>query len=283
MMKLKAELKASFESMLIKQLDQRQVGGSGFAKGNEIAKKLDTLLDKVSEVSCAAQVSPVVPVLPAFKDMIEVEDSGRLEEEEEEDIVLELDEPARLPLLKRARIIKERTQQQLANRTMKVGFHHGQFSPLPASWRYPKGLTVIQLINLWLIGSPKEHVPPLRKLDISLVRHIDKRGMARTKMKILMSQVEHFARIDDVWIDGRRWTAPDVTRMWSTIWPRLAPFLRTQTISKNGEVAMEKSRQGQIAWQTCHNKLVWHGKNWLPSSNNVKEVGVDPMGLQYDY
>ena len=74
--------------------------GSGFARGNEIADKLDTLLEKVSEVSRTAQVSPGVPALPAFKDTIELEESDRLEEEE--DVILELDKPARMPPHKHA-------------------------------------------------------------------------------------------------------------------------------------------------------------------------------------
>ena len=143
MVKLMAELKASFKLTLVEQLDQREVGGSGFARGNEIADKLDTLLEKVSEVSRAAQVSQGVPTLLAFEDTSELEESGRLVEEEEEDVVLELDKPARMPPHKCARIINERTQQQLANQNMKLGFHHGPFSPLPASWRYPKGLTAV--------------------------------------------------------------------------------------------------------------------------------------------
>ena len=169
-------------------------------------------------------MSTGVPVLPGFDDTSQV--SRLVEEEEEEDVVLELDEPARMSPHKRARIINERTHQQLANRKMKVGFHHGQFSPLPASWRYPKGLTVIQLIHLWLIGSPKEHVPPLKKIGSELVRHIDKCGMTRSKMKTLMRQVEHFARIKFkyAWVNGRCWTRPDVLQMWSTIWSRLDPF-----------------------------------------------------------
>ena len=258
MTELKAELKASFELTLIEQLNQRDVGGSGFARGNEIAEKLNAILDKVADLSHTTQVSAGVSTLPAMDGMSELEESGGLEyEEEEEDIVLQLDEPARMPPRKRARLVHQLTQQQIAKRTMKVGFHHGHFSPLPASWRYPKGLTVIQLINLWLIGSPKESVPPLGKLNCALVKHINKRGMNRSKMKALMGQVEHFARLDDVWIDGR-WTGPDVTRMWSTIWPRLDPFLRTNTIKKNGEISVEKSRQGQMSWRTCFNKLSKH-------------------------
>ncbi len=80
----------------------------------------------------------------------------------------------------------------------------------------------------------------------------------QSKMKALMGQVEHFARLDDVWIDACRWTGPDVTRMWSTIWSRLDPFLRTNTLKKNGEISVEKSRQVQMAWRSCYNKLSKH-------------------------
>ena len=38
MAKFKADLKSSFEETLIDQLDQRQVGGSGFTRGNKILK-----------------------------------------------------------------------------------------------------------------------------------------------------------------------------------------------------------------------------------------------------
>ena len=270
---LLAEQKASFESMLVNELDRRDVGGSGFAHGNEIISKLENLLQKVSEVSLRAQTSTVVPSVPLlYDDQLELGESGgyvsAAEEEEEEDIVLELDEPQRMAPRNRARIIRERTKEQLKKRKIMVGFHHGRFNPLPASWRYPSGLTVIQLINLWLIGSEKEHVPPLHRLPTSLISHIDKYGRTRSKMKTVMKEVEHFARLDGVWVDGR-WTGPAVVKMWSKIWPRLQPFLRTQTTRKNGSISVEKSRQGQIAWRTCYNKLTQQGKQWQPSNNNV--------------
>ena len=41
--------------------------------------------------------------------------------------------------------------------------------------------------------------------------------------------------------------------------------MRTLTPLKNGGVTDEKSRQGQISWRTVYNKLVRHGKNWIPS------------------
>ena len=83
-------------------------------------------------------------------------------------------------------------------------------------------------------------------------------------MKLVMGKVEHFAKLEDVWLDGK-WTPADVTNMWSTIWPRIEPFMRTLTPLKNGGVTNEKSRQGQISWRTVYNKLLRHGKNWIPS------------------
>ena len=263
---LKADLTSSFESTLIAQLDQREVGGSGFARGNEIVQKLETLLEKVSEVSRTAQLSPRATALP-HDDLPELGESGGfISDEGEEDMILLLDEPERMPPKKRARIIQQRTQEQLTSRKLKVGYHHGKFNPLPASWRYPPGLTLIQLINLWLIGSPKEHVPQLRKIPTSLLTHFDKRGKTRSKMKVVMREVEHFARIEGVWLEAR-WTSPAVTKMWSMIWPHIEPSLRTLTQHKDGEITDEKSRQGQMAWRTCYNKLIRHGKNWVPSKN----------------
>ena len=83
-------------------------------------------------------------------------------------------------------------------------------------------------------------------------------------MNIVMREVEHFAKLEDVWLDGK-WTAADVTKMWSSIWSRIEPFMRTLTPRKNGGVTDEKSRQGQISWRTVYNKLNRHGKNWYPS------------------
>jgi hypothetical protein len=278
---LKADLMSSFESTLIAQLDQREVGGSGFARGNEIIQKLETLLEKVSEVSRTAQVGATAPP-PPHDDLPEIGESGGfISDEDEDDVVLLLDEPERMSPKKRARIIQQRTQEQLSVRKLKVGFHHGKFNPLPASWRYPPGLTLIQLIHLWLIGSPKEHVPPFRKIPTSLIAHFDKQGKVKSKMNIVMREVEYFARKEGVWLEGR-WTSPAVTKMWSTIWPLIEPNLRTLTRCENGEISDEKSRQGQIAWRTCYNKLLRHGKNWVPSKNNMTARNMSAAGANED-
>ena len=71
------------------------------------------------------------------------------------------------------------------------------------SWKFLKGLTIIQLASLWLVGPEKEHVPPLRKISIQLLKHIDTKGKNCSMMNVLMKEIEYFARGEDVWLDGR--------------------------------------------------------------------------------
>ena len=165
MANLKADLASSFQETLIDQLDQRQVGGSGFARSNEILEKLETLIQKVSEVSLPAQTAPAAPLLPSLEDepAPELEDACGFVSDDEEDVVLQLERPE--GSADRTRFVRLRTQEQLSRRSVKEGFHQGHFSPLPSPLRFPKALTVMQLINLWLIGAENKHVPPLRKLS----------------------------------------------------------------------------------------------------------------------
>jgi hypothetical protein len=162
MQELKDELKLSFKSTLIDQLDQRGVGGSGFTLGNEILEKVEALLEKVSQVSALEQ-APAVCAPTACEDLIEFEcGDGCVSDNKEQDIVLALDEPEQMSPTKHSWIIKQATQEQLSFQKIKVGHHHDHFSPLPfpSSWKIPKGLTIIQLVNLWLVGSEKEHASP---------------------------------------------------------------------------------------------------------------------------
>ena len=74
---LKADLKSTFEKTLTEQLDQREVGGSGFARGNEIIDKLETILERVAEVSRAAPASAAAPAPAAAEDMLGLGEGNR--------------------------------------------------------------------------------------------------------------------------------------------------------------------------------------------------------------
>lgn len=191
MQDLDDDIKLSFESTLVEQLDQREVGGSGFARGNEILEKAVALLRKVSQVSSTAQVSPAVLVPPPCDDPVEFGNGGVcVLDNEEEDIVLTLSKPEHMAPNKRARIIKELMKQQLASLKIKVGCHHGHFNLLSESWKLPKGLTVIQLVNLWLVGSKKEHAQPLRRLSSLRMNHANAAQETHSKTIRVIGEIE---------------------------------------------------------------------------------------------
>ena len=82
----------------------------------------------------------------------------------------------------------------MKSRTLTMGYHHGKLNPLPSTWQYSNGCTVIQLMNLWLIGNRKEDVPTLAIFGADLVSHIDNGSRVFSKIRQLMSKVEEIGR-----------------------------------------------------------------------------------------
>ena len=75
-----------------------------------------------------------------------------------------------------------------------------------------------------------------------------------------MSKVEDIGREDKVWVPYSQWGGGTVTKLWSTIWCKLDPYLRTKTQrDKNSSTTYHKSRQGNIAWRTCYKKCMQKG------------------------
>ena len=56
-------------------------------------------------------------------------------------------------------IIRDRMTQQMKKKKWMVSFHHGKLNPLPSTWEFPKGLTMINLMNMWLMGKRKRKHP----------------------------------------------------------------------------------------------------------------------------
>ena len=152
----------------------------------------------------------------------------------------------------RDRIVRQKTSKQMKSHTFTMGYHHGKLDPLPSTWKYPNGCNVIQLLNLWLIGNRKENVPPLAIAGADLVGHIKNGSRIFSKMRQVMSKVEEIGQEDKVWVPYNQWDGETVTNLWSTIWCKLDPYMRTKTQrDKNSSTTYHKSRQGQISWRTC--------------------------------
>ena len=89
-------------------------------------------------------------------------------------------------------------------------------------------MTLISMINLWLLGNRKENIPPLSKFSSNLVSHFDTGGKKLSKMRQIMSHVEVLGTAKGVWVNSG-WDGAKVTELWSTIWEDMDPFLRTET------------------------------------------------------
>ena len=107
----------------------------------------------------------------------------------------------------------------------------------------------------------------MRLLAPKYVYHFDKNGRVLSKMNVVMRRIEEFGIEFNVWLASRKWDGGSITTLWSSIWEKLDPYLRTET-RVGSTYSYEKSRRGQIAWRTCYNKML---KNGLFEGNKVRK------------
>ncbi len=264
---MRASIACEFAQTLRKELDDREVGGIAYAKTAEMMAKMDSMTEMMtkmdSRISMLTKERENIATANGFDDIDSILSTGahfELTYEEDEDIVLPFVGDATLDQL-----TSKRTSQQLKARKYTIGFHHGILNPLPSTWRYPKGMTLIQLINLWLLGVHDQNVPPLGKISTRMVYHFDNRGRDYSKMNQVMKFVEGFGRQRGVWVwgTGCKWDGAMVTTLWADIWEDFVPYTCTKTTMKEDGVdyvSTHKSRSGQVAWRSIYNKLVQGNK-----------------------
>ena len=229
-------------------LDRRAVGGDGYGLSREIDRKLDYLIDRVNNPITHNESTTKA----GTEEVIEFKTQA---DEEDDEIIITFDEPMDDFIVDRMR--RQKAKEQVKRRKMTVGFHHGVLNPLPSSWSYPK-MNMIQLINLYLLGSPAEGVSALRHLNSKHVMHFDKEGMNLSRMKRLMGVVEHYGRARGVWRPANAlhyWNGETVTKLWDGVWGDLKVYLSTVTKQMGKPDSFHKTRSGDFAWRTCHDKL----------------------------
>ena len=102
-----------------------------------------------------------------------------------------------------------------------------------------------------------------------LVSHIDNSSGSFSTMRQVMSKLEDIGREDKVWVPYSQWNGETGNKLWSTIWCKLDPYMRTKTQrDKNSSTTYHKSWQWQIAWRTCYIKMCAEG---LFKGNKVRK------------
>jgi hypothetical protein len=262
MEEMEAKLCARFEDTLRRELDERKVGG--------------TPSDNSRMADITNMWKSVMETLKMNNNNVNKSGSGddnddgnydynvtELFHDESEDAI---EIPNSIDDGTSDQLVRAHTKRQLKRRRFTVGFHHNKFNILPAMWRYPKGMTLIHLINLWLIGAVEDNIPPLGELEPLHFKHFDSGGRKYSQYMQVMTLVEKFGRERDVWLESsRNWDGKSVTVLWSAIWQDMYPYMRTKTTKEivdpnNPEqvvqsVSYRKSRSGQISARTVYNKL----------------------------
>ena len=79
-------------------------------------------------------------------------------------------------------------------------------------------------------------------------------------MTQVMMNIEEIGREDKFWGPYIQWDGKNVTKLWSTIWCNLDPYLCTKTKrDKNSSTTYHQIRQGQISWEHATTKCTQKG------------------------
>ena len=85
-------------------------------------------------------------------------------------------------------------------------------------------MNIKQLVDNWYIGNKKESVPPLKLLQPLHVQHLGtprNKNAGRAKLrqiKCVMTQVEAYAKIEDIYEDDpSKWNSEYTTKTWEVI------------------------------------------------------------------
>ena len=113
-----------------------------------------------------------------------------------------------------------------------------------------KNMTLINVMNMWLLGNKKENVPPFKFFSSPNVKHLKAGPNTLSKMKQVMLKIENIGKRKNLWNINLLWNGEKVTLLWSGIWKDLEVYLKTVSNSARG-----KSRRGQISWRTCYNNM----------------------------
>ena len=114
-------------------------------------------------------------------------------------------------------MIGEKPATQVKERKLTFGWHHGKLNPLPSTGEFPKNMTLINMMNMWLLGIKKENVQPFKFLSSSNVKHLKANPSTLSKMKQVMLKIKNIGKRKNGWNSNLLWNGEKVTLLWSGI------------------------------------------------------------------
>ena len=189
MKQMSCDVQEGFASTLTRELDSQGVWRPEYQQSNEIPAKLDTILHQ-SDDGLASQLPQISTGANGNStDFGDVEALYKDDDEKNEVVIPIVQHTSEGQLLAAQQAaqqdwqVRQKTSAWLKKRQFLMGYHCNHLRPLPSNWVYPKQMVLDQLINLCLLGSPKENILPLKTLSPCLVYHFNKKECWRLTMK----------------------------------------------------------------------------------------------------
>ena len=286
LMKMKERFSADINNIL----DERGVGDAGF-----FTNKILVALDKQTTTLLERRQGEYVSALAAAEKESDSNRSYVICDENEDVVVLgNVQETEAVKKIKR----KQRdldTKRLVEARVQKVGFVGGRWTPLPRDFKFPRGMTMLDLIGNWYIPDSKAMTPPFCTLQPNHLATETLRKYRR-KMKAVMGLVRMNALRMNCWPgdEPKHWNRKKTSDVWGKI--RNSFLGQYQTIqrgvridavggepSRHGDVRESKQREGsrkRPAAARASGEPNRKRKNrmktisWATIYNNCSEAGV---------
>ena len=117
-----------------------------YAQSKYIMTNLDTLLMRSTSLSSSEPKHIEIDDTGGFVDI--EDDVVFFLKDEEKGANTMVENPNILSTGAIDRISNKKTSKQMKICTLTMGYHHGKLNPLPPTWKYTNGCTVIQLMKL---------------------------------------------------------------------------------------------------------------------------------------
>ena len=135
---------------------------------------------------------------------------------------------------------------------------NGKLGPLDQNWTLPAKLSVLDALNIWFLGDPPSHTPPIKYLTIAHMKHIKNATENFNKLRKLVKICKYLGIRAGYWAE--HWDADRITTLWNKILPDIESHLG---LSSSNEV-----RTGEINYKTLLTNITKEGRLFKDMADN---------------
>lgn len=235
-------LKDQFSKDLNMIMDERGVGDNNFCT-NRILEALERQTNKLME-----NHEERLQIRDAeFSENVRAPYVINEEEEEGDGSDEEAEEDSEAVKAAKLRKRDDKTKDLVAKRVQTAGLVNGRWTVLPRNYKFPNGMTMMHLIDSWLLSDGQQRIPPFVTLQASNLTNPQQR--VRRKMKAVMMLVKRHGQKEGSWVGDNptSWDHIKTRKLWDSIKNDFkASYYTIQRSGRSGLTTRGQGRQ-QVA------------------------------------